>query len=152
MGKNELLKQVILGGRQYGISMVLFRHLIGEKLGINVTDMECLGLLFHKGIATPSELAHYTGLSSGATTAMLDRLEKNNIIKRIPNPADRRGTQIFIVKETANKIAPLFTSIRTAQEKLVASYSKEELAIIAQYFEKSITMWDDERKKLQTSA
>ena len=64
---------------------MLFRHAIGEKLGVGVTDMECLGLIFLKGLATPSELALYTGLTSGSTTAMLDRLEKRNLIKRQPN-------------------------------------------------------------------
>ena len=72
--------------------MVLFRNMVSERLGVNVTDMECLGLLYNKDLATPSELARYTGLGSGATTAMLDRLEKSGLIERRPNPDDRRGT------------------------------------------------------------
>src|SRR5689334_6390488 len=96
--KAELHKRVILASRENGIGEVLFRHVVGERLGVNVTDMECLGLLFHKGIATPSELARYTGLSSGATTAMLDRLERGGLIQRKPNPDDRRGTLIIPMK------------------------------------------------------
>jgi hypothetical protein len=84
VSKKELVKQVITGATEYGISSVLFRNIIGERLGVNVTDMECLGLLFHKGIATPSELAKHTGLSSGATTAMLDRLEKVDLLSDNP--------------------------------------------------------------------
>ena len=52
--KADLKKRVNLAARQYGISSVLFRHLVGERLGVNVTDMECLGLLFHKGLASPT--------------------------------------------------------------------------------------------------
>lgn len=103
--KADLVRRVILGARQHGISSVLFRNLIGERLGLNVTDMKCLGLLFHKGISSPSELARHTGLSSGATTATLDRLEKSGLIERQPNPDDRRGTLIVLVKTGAEKLS-----------------------------------------------
>jgi DNA-binding MarR family transcriptional regulator len=149
MNKNDLIKEVLLRAREYGIANVLFRNAIGELLSVNATDMECLGLLFHKGIATPSELSRHTGLSSGATTAMLDRLEKSNLIERRPNPNDRRGTQIVINKKTAEKIAPLFLSARTAQNELIESYSEKELQLLSDFFEKSVIMWQEEREKLQ---
>jgi len=147
--KTELKKKVILGARQYEINTVLFRNIVCERLGVNVTDMECLGLLFHKGLATPSELARYTGLSSGATTAMLDRLEKSGLIERQPNPEDRRGTLIFLVESGKEKVAPWFTSVRRAQNELVSSYSEKELKLISDFFEKSARMWEQERMKLQ---
>jgi DNA-binding MarR family transcriptional regulator len=146
--KEDLKQQVILGTREYGIGSVLFRHVIGERLGVNATDMECLGVIFFKGVATPSELAQYTGLSSGATTAMLDRLEKSELIARRPNPKDRRSTHIVMVKETAEKIAPWFVSLREAQDKIVSSYSEPELELLADFFTRSVTMWEEEREKL----
>lgn len=149
--KNELEQQVILGAREYGISTVLFRHIIGDALGVNVTDMECLGILFHKGVATPSELAAHTGLSSGATTAMLNRLEKSKLIERKPNPDDRRGTLIVVVKETARKVAPLFRSVRAAQSELTSRYTKAELEILTSFFHDSTTMWEAERTKLRNA-
>jgi len=150
--KKDLMKQVILGAREYGISNVLFRNVVAERLGVNVTDMECLGLLFHKGIATPSELSRHTGLSSGATTAMLDRLEKTGIIARQPNPQDRRGTLIVIVKDTAKQYEPLFISARLAQDALVSNYSEKELELLSDFFKKSVNMWEKEREKLQKRA
>ncbi len=54
---------------------------------------------------------------------MLDRLENTGIIERRPNPNDRRGTLIAIVKEKAEKLAPLFESTRKAQDRLVSSYT-----------------------------
>jgi DNA-binding MarR family transcriptional regulator len=147
--KTELVEKVILGARQYGISNVLFRNFVGERLGVNVTDMECLGLLFHKGIATPSELARHTGLSSGATTAMLDRLENGGLIERQPNPDDRRGTLIVLVESGAERIGPWFSSARQAQNELVSSYSTKNLEVISDFFERSTKMWEEERGKLQ---
>jgi DNA-binding MarR family transcriptional regulator len=149
MAKKDLVEKVILGARQYGISNVLFRNMIGERLGVNVTDMECLGLLFHKGIATPSELARHTGLTSGATTAMLDRLEKSGLIERRPNPDDRRGILIVLLDSGKEKVGPWFTSARQAQNELVSSYTEAELVVLSDFFERSTKMWEEERAKLK---
>lgn len=148
----DIIKQVILGAREYGIASVLFRNVIAEKLGINVTDMECLGLLFHKGIATPSELSNHTGLSSGSTTAMLDRLEKTGLIIRRPNPKDRRGILIEINTSAAKKLEPFFLAGRKAQYDLVASFSEKELQLLLEFFKKSIRMWEAQREQLQKYA
>lgn len=147
--RKQLEMTVALSVREYSIGSVLFRHAVGDRLGINVTDMECLGILFFKGIATPSELSHYTGLSSGATTAMLDRLEKSGLIKRQPNPQDRRGTYIVIVKKAAKRVEPLFVSARHAQNNLMAGYSEQELALLADFFQRSNQIWEQERAKLK---
>ena len=99
--RKVLVRQVIGAVRDYNFSNVLFRNTIVEKLGVNITDWECLGLLLQKGVSTPTELSKHTGLTSGATTAMLDRLERSGIIERRRNPEDRRGTLIVIDKEKA---------------------------------------------------
>jgi DNA-binding MarR family transcriptional regulator len=91
-------KLVMLAARDNGISTVLFRNAIGRRLHLNVADSECLSFLTIRGVATPTELARYTGLTTGSTTAMLDRLEKVNFILRKPNPNDRRGILIEVSK------------------------------------------------------
>lgn len=147
--KQELVEQVVMGAREYGISEVLFRHAVGDILGVNVTDMECLGLIFFKGLATPSQLSEYTGLTSGATTTMLDRLEKAGLVERRPNPHDRRGTLIVIKKEAVEAVGPLFESARRAQDKIVSSYSERDLKLLSEFLRSYATMWEEERKKLQ---
>jgi DNA-binding MarR family transcriptional regulator len=111
--------------------------------------MECLRFLFQKGVATPSELSRFTGLTSGATTAMLDRLEKGGLIERRPNPNDRRGTLISPAPSSAEKAASWFESARKAQNELISSYSESELEIIADAFKRFAKLWDDERKKVE---
>lgn len=148
--KEQLKQQVIRGAREYGIGSVLFRHAIGEKLGITVTDVECLGLIFLRGLATPSEVAKHTGLSSGATTALLNRLEKARLIERRPNPDDRRSSHIVLVAETAEQIAPMFASLREAQDKIVSSYTEAQLELLADFFQRSGVMWAEERDKLKS--
>ena len=145
----DLKKRALIAVREYGIHLTLFRNAMDEWQGLNATDMECLRLLFLKGIATPSELARHTGLTSGATTAMLDRLEKPGLIERRPNPDDRRGTLITPAKSSAEKAASWFESARTAQDELISTYSESELEIIADVFERFTKIWDQEREKIQ---
>ena len=125
--KTDLKKRALMAVRDYGVNLTLFRNAMSEWAGLNVTDMECLRLLFQKGVATPSELSRFTGLTSGATTAMLDRLEKAGLIERRPNPDDRRGTLIVPEKSSAEKAASWFESARKAQDELISSYPESDL-------------------------
>ena len=147
--KTELKKRALMAVRDYGVNLTQFRNAMSEWAGLNVTDMECLRLLFFKGVASPSELSRSTGLTSGATTAMLDRLEKAGLIERRPNPKDRRGTLIAPAKSSAERAASWFESARIAQDKLISSYSESELEIIADVFERFAKLWDDECRKVQ---
>ena len=147
--KTDLKRQVLAAVRDYGIHLTQFRNAMSQWVGLNATDMECLRLLFLKGMTTPTELARHTGLTSGATTAMLDRLEKASLIERRPNPDDRRGTLIVPAKSGAEKAASWFESARKAQDELISSYSESELEIIADVFERFTKLWDQEREKVQ---
>ena len=147
--KTDLKKRALMAVADYGVNLTQFRNAMSERMGFNVTDMECLRLLYLKGIATPSELARYTSLTSGATTAMLDRLERAGMIERRPNPEDRRGTLITPAKSGAERVASWFESARKAQDELISSYSEKELEIISDVFERFVKIWEQERRKLE---
>ena len=149
--KLDLIIRTNISARDYGIQITLYRNIIFEKLGVNGTDMKCLGFLLSKRISTPTELARYTGLSSGATTAMLDRLEKGGFIERRPNPGDRRGTLIVLAKSGAEKVAPWFTPVGKAQNELISNYSEKELQLISDFFERYAKIWEQERMKLENA-
>jgi DNA-binding MarR family transcriptional regulator len=129
----DLEKKVFTAARDNGISSILFRKAVARKLGLNITDGECLSLLAIKGISTPTELARHTGLTTGSTTAMLDRLEKAEFITRRPNPEDRRGVLIEINNKWAETAGPLVRGVQQAHAELLASYSDEELETIADF-------------------
>jgi DNA-binding MarR family transcriptional regulator len=140
--KQELEKKVFFAARDQGISSVLFRNAIARRLGLNATDSECLSFLGIKGTSTPTELAKYTGLTSGSTTAMLDRLEKSGFIRRLPNPSDRRGTLIELAPHYAEVSMPLVAGIQHAHKELLAGYTEAELETIADFltrFTKNVT-------------
>jgi DNA-binding MarR family transcriptional regulator len=79
---------------------------------------------------------------------MLDRLEKGGLIERQPNPNDRRGTLIRPAKDAAEKVLPLFASVRQAQDEIISSYSELELAILADFLKRFVVMWEEEHKRL----
>jgi len=147
--KEDLKIRALMAVRDYGVNLTHFRNAMSEWAGLNATDMECLRLLTQKGTATPTEIARHTGLTSGATTAMLDRLEKSGLIERRPNPNDRRGTLIAPETSSSAKMSSWFESARKAQDELMSTYSESDLEIIADVFERFAKLWDDERGKVQ---
>lgn len=130
---NDLKKKVMLAARDNGVSSVLLRNAIGRKLGLNIADSECLSLISIQGVATPTELARYTGLTTGSTTAMLDRLEKAGFIIRKPNPRDRRGVLVEISERYTKATRPFVTGLQQTHRELLASYSDAELEVIADF-------------------
>lgn len=131
--RRAIEQQVFMAARDQGVNNVLFRNAVGRKLNLNVADNECLSFLTIKGTATPTEVAHYTGLTTGSTTAMLDRLEKAGYITRKPNPNDRRGVLVETSQKWRDTAAPLVVDIQKATRALIARYSDEELKVIADF-------------------
>jgi DNA-binding MarR family transcriptional regulator len=150
IAKKDLEKQVGIAARDYGISTVLFRNATGRKLGLNIADMECLSLLLLKGISTPTELARYTGLTTGSATAMLDRLERARLVKRKPNPKDRRGVLIEVNDKSAETVGPMVAGIQKVQSELIASYSDEELKTIADFLTRFARNVEEYTKTIDT--
>jgi len=148
MSKKDLEKQAVIAAREYGVSSVLFRNAVGSKLGLSATDMECLWLLFIKRVCTPTGLAHYTGLTTGSVTALLDRLEKAGLITRRPNPADRRGVLIDTNEKAKETVGPLFAEARKLQNEFVTGYSEEELTVITDFLKKYTDVFEQSRQKL----
>lgn len=133
--KKELQKQVFNATREYGVSSVLFRNAISKKMGLNVADWECLSLLTLRGISSPTELARYTGLTSGSVTAMLDRLESVGFIKRKPNPNDRRGVLIEVTQHSNPAVGQLVGGVQKGLREIIESYSEKDLKTIVGFLD-----------------
>src|SRR5690606_25121067 len=147
--KSDVQFKLVQGLGQYNISLTLLRNANRRKLDLNIADMECLDLLFYKNISSPTELARYTGLTTGSTTAMLDRLEKAGLIRRKLNPEDRRGILIEVSENTSSIFRNLMKDIRHIQIELFNSYSDEELEIVAGFLNKFSQNIKDYTAKLE---
>jgi DNA-binding MarR family transcriptional regulator len=70
-----------------------------ERLGIHVTDVRCLVALADESPSTAGKLAELLGLSTGAVTAMLDRLERLGLVRRDKSPDDRRQVLVTLAAD-----------------------------------------------------
>jgi DNA-binding MarR family transcriptional regulator len=117
--------------RQLATVTVMFHQTIADRLGMHVTDQRCLDILTRTGPITAGELAQRTGLTTGAITGVIDRLEKAGFVRRAKDRADRRRVVIEpVVERIEREIAPLFKSIASLMSDLCDHYSAQELDVI----------------------
>jgi DNA-binding MarR family transcriptional regulator len=131
----------------------MFHQNVADVLGLHITDHKCLDLIRQYGAMPAGRLAELTGLTTGAVTGIIDRLEKVGYVRRTNDPKDRRRTIIELVrnKKWERKIEAIFIPFHERMRKLLSSYSDSELAFLLDVLTKSIELTREESKKLRTS-
>jgi len=132
--RQEILAALSTAMRRASANGVLLSQAIAECVGLSSNDMECLDLLSQEGIVTAGRLAEITGLSTGAVTGIIDRLEKAGYARRVPNPRDRRSVLVEpLLEKVARDIGPFFTAIERGMAELSARYDEAELALLLDF-------------------
>jgi len=104
---------------------------IAARAGINPTDLESLDLLRRHGPMTAGRLAALTGLTTGAITGVIDRLERRGYARREADPTDRRRVVVHADVEIAKReLGPHYANLAEAMNAIVEDYSDQELALI----------------------
>src|SRR5262245_58816371 len=80
--------------RETSAQTVLFSQAVADHVGLNATDLEALDLLVRHGAMTAGRLAELTGLTTGAVTGLVDRLERRGYVRREAHPSDRRSVVV----------------------------------------------------------
>src|SRR3954468_18873401 len=121
--------------RDLATAIVTFHEAVARRLGVTAADQRVLGVLGRIGEATPSRLAEATGLTTGAITGIVDRLERAGFARRAPNPADRRSILVFACNEEAlgKGMGPIFGALTVEMAALRARYTPRELKAIYAY-------------------
>jgi DNA-binding MarR family transcriptional regulator len=119
--------------RAMGARSVLLSEATASRLGISPTDLETMDFLATQGPLTAGRLAELTGLTSGAITGVIDRLEGAGLVRRERDAEDRRRVIVHLVSERARKIGKLFEPLARAMAALNDRYSDEELALLVDY-------------------
>jgi DNA-binding MarR family transcriptional regulator len=146
----ELLAALGDDFRHLSTATILFHQAIADRLGMNVTDHKCADILLGTGPITAGELAQRTGLTTGAITGVIDRLEKAGFVRRVRDPGDRRRVIIEpLVKQLERMIAPLFTSMARSAAELCDHYSTDELSVIHDFTVRACEMAAQETRKLR---
>jgi hypothetical protein len=121
--------------RDLATAMITFHEAVARRLGVTAADQRVLGVLGRMGVATPSRLAESTGLTTGAITGIVDRLERAGFAKRAPNPADRRSVLVYACNaEALGKVMrPIFDVLSAEMAALRARYTPAQLEAIYAY-------------------
>ncbi len=138
-------------GFRLSTATVLFHTAVADRLGINVTDVKCFSLIRQAGPMTAGELAERTGLTTGAITGVIDRLEKAGLVRRGRDVTDRRRVIIELIDnpEHEQMLMQLYGPMGNAVSALVASYSKAEQAVLLDFITKAITVLESATQQLR---
>lgn len=121
-------------GRMHSARVVMFHQAVADRLGLNTTDLKCLDLAASTATSlTAGQLAELTGLSTGAITGVIDRLEAAGFVRRQRDPKDRRRVIIESVPGREHEVAALFRSLAQGIAQLCARYSDAELALLVEF-------------------
>ena len=139
--------------RQMSTGAIMFHQAIADRLGLHPTDHKCADLIIRNGAMTSGRLAELTGLTTGAITGVVDRLESRGMVRRVADPRDRRRVIVEIVKNDAVecRMRDLFQGISDGTRALLDGYSDSELALILDFVRRSNAMSHAETLKLRAS-
>lgn len=134
-------------------TIVLFEQAVADQLHISVSHIHCANLLRLTGPMTAGQLAELTGLTTGAVTSMIDRLERAGYVRRESDPHDRRRVFVHAEGEAMERdIGPLYTPLANASAALNAHYSDQELALLVDYLTRNNALTLDEAVNLRHAA
>ncbi len=117
--------------RRHSTAAVLFHQGVAEHLGLGPADHKCLDLLRERGTMTATDLAAITGLTSGAVTGVVARLEESGYLRREPDAHDGRRQTLFPSTEREREIQEVFGPIRGDLTALLDTFDAHQLTGIA---------------------
>src|SRR5438445_5239791 len=118
--------------RRHSTAVVLFHHVVAERLGLGPTDHKCLDLLRDRGAMAGSDLGAITGLTSGAITGVVARLERAGYLRREPDPHDGRKQILHLAMERAH-IQDVIIPLREDVSALLENFDAHQLTAIAEF-------------------
>lgn len=147
--KDNVVQQFRAASRQYSDASIFMHEAIARKAGLTGSDHKYLGLILQYKELTAGDLSKITGLTTGAVTGLIDRLEKRKLLKRQFTKDDRR--KVIIVPNVENSmklLQPLFKDLHARTTKLVESFSEDEIQIIERYFTEATIIMKETTEKL----
>lgn len=126
----------------------LHRAGVARELGVTDTEAAALAHLAGHGQLTPSELAGLLGLTSGGTTALLQRLIRAGHIDRHPHPADRRSILISVSAQTVARASEIYAPLVDATNAVIERYDASELRTVRRFLTDIVAVAEDQAAAL----
>lgn len=152
VSRRELLESLEKGFRDVSGTGVMLHQAVADHLGLHLTDHKCMGLLCERGPLSAGDFAKLTGLTTGAITGMLNRLERAGYAKRVHNPDDRRNIRVEPqnVAKFHQRMERLLGPLRGRMRALSSKYNSEELALVLDFIKASVAISREETARLQS--
>jgi DNA-binding MarR family transcriptional regulator len=153
--REELLRDFYREISRMSTWTVIFHGAVSASLGLNPTDLKCGAVLRETGPITAGELAKLTGLTTGAVTGVIDRLEKAGFVRRADDPNDRRRVVIEPLAHPTHlaalqqRLDPLAAA---TADMLIAHYDNEELSLILDFVRRGADLMRDQTARLRMEA
>ena len=128
----------------------MFHHAVAERLGLNPSEHKAADMLLRYGPMTAGELAEETGLTTGAITGLVDRLEKTGYVRREPDTHDRRRVIVTpVYAEKCQQLSHVFEPLVKAMGDLMSHYTPQEAAAITDFCTKAAEVLKQETLRLR---
>ena len=120
---------------------------IGRALGLNPTDLRCLDWLVD-GPKSAGQVSEATGLSSAATTTLIDRLEQKGFVQRVRDPGDRRRVLVELSPEGAERVGRYYGPMVREGSELLRDLSAEQIEVMRDWLVKARELTDRHRTRI----
>ena len=149
----QLVASVGENVRRMGAQSVITSQVIAERFGLHTTDLECLDLITMRHQLSAGELAAATGLTTGAMTALIDRLELSGYVERVADQRDRRRVQVRIRLDAIAPIVAVYEPMQARMFELWSrEYSAKELSVIADFLSRGTDLAAECVQEIHSSA
>ena len=144
------IADLMRAGRETSRLSMMFRYAIAERLGLTVSDLECLDYLADIGFATAGQVAERTNLTTGAVTSMLRRLQQAGYVTAERDPADRRRVIVTLRAERIAELERPYERFAERAERLIEGYSVEEVRLLVRHYDRMQAMYLAELDRLRS--
>ena len=151
MSREELEAAFGTAVRAYQTGVDNFDQAMADHIGINRTDGRCADLIDQAGGMTAGELAKAAGLTTGAVTAVIDRLEKAGIARRVADPSDRRRVRIEATPKLWELTEPLLGPMLAESQTIVDDLSDDEIARFTNFMNRAIEILGRHTERIRRS-
>jgi DNA-binding MarR family transcriptional regulator len=135
--------------RRFRVQMGFFEAAVAERLGMNRTDLHVITLLHDAGSMTAGEIAQATNLTTGAVTAVIDRLESGGWAQRERDPSDRRRVVVKLALDRRRQIAQVFQPMLRRSAEIYSDLRDTDRAVLLEFLRKAYPMLHKETAKLR---
>jgi DNA-binding MarR family transcriptional regulator len=133
----ELTAELHRAMRDASARGVIYSQAVAERLGIGSADLECLDIVALRGPMPAGAIAEAVGLTSGAITGVVDRLERAGLARRERSRDDRRIVMVRLLPAVERRVVPLFEPMEKAATAALADYSDEDLRLLLDFFRRA---------------